>query len=97
MGQTTSSEKNVKFGGYKNSKKPRPGYYISPTEIYYRGKPMNIENPSRFEKLGNSWAKDDNHVYFQGKIVNGADSDTFVVNNRFGSDKGGKWYNGKLV
>lgn len=89
--------KEHKFGGYKNSSKPRPGYYMTPSEVYYRGELMSQATPSSFKKLGNSWAKDNNNVYFQGNIVKGADPKSFRVENKFGKDKNNKYYRGKLV
>lgn len=89
--------KEHKFGGYKNSDKPRPGYYMTPSEVYYRGQPITQAIPSSFKKLGNSWAKDTNNVYFQGQVVKGADTKTFRVENKFGKDKNNKYYRGKLV
>jgi hypothetical protein len=90
-------DKNLKFGGYKNSGNPRPGYYITPSEIFYRGKSLENVTPSTFQKLGNSWAKDHNQVYFQGNIITGADSKSFRVENKFGIDKKYRWYRGKKV
>lgn len=98
MGQTESAPKNIqkhKFGGYKNAENPRPGYYKTPSEVYYRGEIINNATPSTFKKLGNSWAKDHQHVYFQGKIVTGADNKTFQVENKMAKDKSGQWYRGK--
>jgi hypothetical protein len=94
---TEDDKPDLKFGGYKNSGNPRPGYYITPTEIFYRGNPINNVNISSFQKLGNSWAKDNNHVYFQGTIVDGVDSKSFHVENKFGIDKKNRWYRGKKV
>lgn len=90
-------EETHKFGGYRNSEKPRPGYYITPSDIYYRGETIKQAIPSSFQKLGNSWAKDAENVYFQGKVVANADSRTFRLDNKFGKDKNGTYYRGKMV
>lgn len=102
MGQTVSYNHQTpktthKFGGYKSQDKPRPGYYKTPSEVFYRGKTITEATPSNFEKLGTGWAKDCTNVYFQGEIVSGADHKSFKVLNKFGHDKKGKWYRGKLV
>lgn len=85
------------FGGYKNAETPRPGYYVTPTDVYYRGSVMENVSPADFQKLGNGWAVDKKNVYFQGKRVEGADRHTFRVENKFGKDKKFKWYKGKKV
>lgn len=91
------NEQEHKFGGYKNSDKPRPGYYITPSDVYYRGSPIKDALPSSFVKLKNSWAKDSNRVYFQGLPIREADPKSFTTDNKFGQDRNGKWYRGKLV
>jgi hypothetical protein len=90
-------QKEAKFGGYKNSSNPRPGYYKTPSDVYYRGEVISNATPSTFKKLGYSWAKDHQFVYFQGSVVDGADTKTFIVNNKEVKDKSGKWYRGKRV
>lgn len=95
--EEVQNEKKHKFGGYKSSDKPRPGYYITPSEIYYRGEPILEAIPSSFTKLGNSWAKDKENVYFQGNVVYEADPKTFRVENKFGKDKNNRYYRGKVV
>lgn len=95
--EISEDKKNHKFGGYKNSTKPRPGYYITPSKIYYRGEVIKEAIPSSFKKLGNSWGKDKLNVYFQGKIVREADPKTFRIENKFGKDKNGKYYRGEIV
>ena len=90
-------QSSIKFGGYKNSSKPRPGYYKTPTSVYYRGKEITNCNSKSFAKLGNGWAKDKDNVFFQGKIINGADSKTFKIINKFGKDKNNKYHRGKIV
>ena len=91
------NNKKHKFGGYKNVSNPRPGYYKTPSEVYYRGEAMRGVSPSTFEKLGNSWARDHQHVYFKGEMVHGADQKTFKVINKLAKDKNGEWYRGKKV
>jgi hypothetical protein len=99
MGNTIEKEtpKKHKFGCYKNQNNPRPGYYKTPSEVYYRGELIQNATPSTFRKLGNSWAKDNQYVYFQGKIINNADHKTFQVINKIAKDKSGEWYRGKKV
>lgn len=105
MGQNNSTpldksidNKKYKFGSYKDSKEnPRPGYFITPSEVFYRGEPIRGVTPSAFMKLGNSWAKDKNNVYFQGRVISEADPKTFRVENKFGRDKRNKFYRGKIV
>lgn len=92
-----SNQNGPKFGGYKNSDKPRPGYYVTPSEVYYRGQPIVSATPSTFKKLGAGWAKDKRFVYFQGKPVDGIDVSSFGVEGKVGRDKKSKWYRGKLV
>lgn len=104
MGASFSEEKvnyektkETKFGGYKNLDKPRPGYYITPSTIYYRGKEMTDVQPSSFQKLGNGWARDKNSIFFQGKVVPEAHNSTFRLENKFGRDKNNLYYRGKIV
>jgi len=93
----TPIQKEHKFGGYKNTDNPRSGYYKTPSDVYYRGELLKGVTPSTFKKLGNSWAKDHQHVYFKGAIVHGADHKTFQVINKIAKDKNGEWYRGKRV
>lgn len=58
----------------------RPGYYISKKGVYYNGN--IISDPFNFEKLLYGYAKNDNHVWYRGKIIPGADPVSFVVLNR---------------
>ena len=88
--------KKHKFGGYKNKDNPRPGYFKTPSSVYYRGEEINAI-PSSFTKFGKGWAKDKNNVFFKGKIVNNADSKTFRIDNNAFKDKSGKWHQGKLI
>lgn len=90
-------KKDVKFGSYKNSDTPRPGYYSTPTDVYYRGEKMNKCDPKTFKKLGGGWGKDSTNVFFGGRVVGGADTKTFKLDGKFGKDKKGKWYRGKNV
>ena len=47
--QSTFKEtKKHKFGGYKNVDNPRPGYFITPSQIYYRGETISAI-PSTFK------------------------------------------------
>lgn len=92
-----TAKKDHKFGGYKSSDKPRPGYYKTPIEVYYRGALMTEADQKTFKKLGNSYGKDSNNVYYKGKILPGADKDTFAVNGNVAYDKSGEWYLGSLV
>lgn len=90
-------EEKQKFGSYKSSSNPRPGYYKTPSEVYYRGILIESAIPSTFQKLGNSWAKDSKNVYFKGHPVNNADPKTFKVNGKEAQDKSGKWHAGKKI
>ena len=56
------NNKKHKFGGYKNVSNPRPGYYKTPSEVYYRGNAMGEAIPSTFKKLKHSWRKLSNLV-----------------------------------
>ena len=89
-------KQQLQFGGYKNADKPRPGYYVTPSAIFYRGERMKEVQPSTFEKLGNGWAKDKTNVFFQGQQVD-AHAPTFRVENKFGIDKKNKYYRGELM
>ena len=90
-------KKDHKFGGYKDASKPRPGYYVTPSRVYYRGVVIDGALPSSFHKLGSSWAKDDKSVYFAGERVPGVDVKTFRVENKFGVDKKTRYYRGEKV
>ena len=66
------------------------GYYVRITKVYYYpgfglSEPFEIENAhvSTFEILDElgQYAKDKNHVYFQGAIIPEADPQTFSVLN----------------
>lgn len=94
---STDNSNELKFGGYKNTSNPRPGYYKTPSEVYYRGELILNAKPSTFKKLGSGWAKDDKHVYFQGKIIEGIHNPTFIVQGKIARDKKSKWYRGKKV
>ena len=104
MGQSESvsnsckNKKNYIFGSYKNKENPRPGYYITPCDIYYRGDKIDVHIPT-FKKLRFGWAKDKNYIYYKGKIVD-ADIKTFKMDEngtKYGKDKSGKWFNGKKL
>lgn len=101
MGNSLNVEeepKKHKFGGYKSADKPRPGYYKTPANVYYRGEVMTNVNPEDFQKLGNSYGKNSKNVFYQGKIVEGADNKTFKIsNNGIAQDKHGQWYQGKKL
>lgn len=104
MGQSESTtncknkEKNYTFGSYKNKENPRPGYYVTPCTVYYRGVVINVDIPT-FKKLKFGWAKDKNGIYYKGKLTD-ADKKTFKMSEEgkgFGKDKTSKWYKGKKI
>lgn len=68
-------------------------------KIYYGGRVLNQADASSFEEVGYGYAKDINYVYFLGKIIPEADSETFAydqTNYRF-YDKNNTFESGKIV
>lgn len=64
------------------------GYYIRITKVYYYpgfglSEPFEIAGADKasFEIINTQYAKDINHVYFQGVMIPDADSETFSVLN----------------
>ena len=103
--ENIKKEKEQIFGGYKNKKNTRPGYYKTRCSVFYRAiKIEKIHVPS-FEKLKFGWAKDKKYVFFKGEIVKGVNVETFKMDpegKSFGYDtvkngKTRKWFEGKIL
>jgi len=83
MGNTPSEPastdpKKLKFGSIYDPEKVRPGYYVSKDQVIYNGTPMEFApNEEGFEKLGYGYAKTNMNVYYKGKVVQGANPNTF--------------------
>ena len=73
MGTSTSKDKYVnknetfEFGSYKSVKNPRPGYFITKKNVYYRGLTLHDADVETFEKLSKGWAQDKKGYYYKGK------------------------------
>jgi hypothetical protein len=94
---STEEDKPLSFGGYKNKSNPRPGYYSTPTDVFYRGVGVTNCDPNTFVKFGGGWAKDKDSVFYQGSRVPVADAKSFKVISKFGQDKYNKYHRGKIV
>jgi hypothetical protein len=93
---TPKKKEKHSFGSYKDPNNARPGYFVTPSQVLYRGTEINA-TPSNFQKLGKSWAKDQNYVFFKGQVVKNADPKTFKYTDKKFKDKSGEWHQGKLV
>ena len=77
MGNNISTPK--KFGSITGKDgKFRPGYYKNKDKIIYQGNIIELlPNESNFEKLKYGYAKTNMNVFYQGKVITGANPATF--------------------
>jgi hypothetical protein len=103
--EIANKEKEQIFGGYKNKTNPRPGYYKTRCNVFYRADKLEKVHVPSFKKLKFGWAKDKNSVFFKGDIIKGVNLETFKMDpagKSFGYDtsKNGKyrkWFEGKIL
>lgn len=55
------------------------GYTVLPESVLYAGTVIGEADSATFQDLGASYAKDDKHIYFKGRVVSKADHDSFQV------------------
>ena len=86
MGNNTSvpQPEKVKFGTvYGTDGKVRPGYYIRNGTVVYKGqKILTIPGETDFQKLKYGYLKSNKHVYYNGKVILGANPSTFLTIER---------------
>ncbi|MFZ6873469.1 DKNYY domain-containing protein [Undibacterium sp. Di27W] len=57
------------------------GYFVKEDKVYYYGKPLNSALASTFKTIGGQYARyalDEKHVYFDGRLIEGADAGSFT-------------------
>ena len=67
---------------------------------YYKGYEIPYSHGDYFEYLGNGYAGDDIHVYFEGEIIEAANPRTFKINSEnpdYSSDRYYTFFKGKRV
>jgi hypothetical protein len=80
MGNTNSKKP---FGTINDQLNPRPGYYFNNGEVWYQGKEINkLPQESNFKKLGYSYMKSNDRVFYKGSPIPGAHPTTFTTVNR---------------
>jgi hypothetical protein len=86
MGNNTSvpEPEKVKFGTvYGTDGKTRPGYYLGNGKVIYKGQEIpTTPGETDFQKLKFGYLKSNKHVYYNGKIIPGANPATFLTIER---------------
>jgi len=81
-------------------------YAIDKNSVYCSGKSITSAHASSFQLLPDTyrradsspWAKDKNHVYYIGKIIDGADPETFtIVSQGCAKDRHAVYYRAKRI
>lgn len=86
MGNNTSTPEpeKVKFGTvYGIDGKVRPGYYLGNGKVVYKGQEIpTTPGETDFQKLKFGYLKSNKYVYYNGKIIPGANQATFLTIER---------------
>ena len=86
MGNNTSTPvpEKVKFGTvYGTGGKVRPGYYFGNGKVVYKGEQIiTLPGEIDFQKLKFGYLKSNKHVYYNGKVIHGANPLTFLTMER---------------
>ena len=73
-------------------------YAVDSDYVYGRGVKRENSDPNTIQELGHGYWGDKNNIYYDGKILEGADPETFLVigGNMYATDKYNLFWNGQL-
>lgn len=75
------------------------GYALDVIQVYRGKEILPYANPDFFEVLNEKYTKDDERVYYEDRLIEGADANTFAVHDNISNeakDKNGYYKSGYL-